>query len=65
MATGGAFLRAPVQPDVPRWIWGGTSVLLLAAALAGWLLARQLRGETAAEAERVRASESAPVTVAN
>jgi hypothetical protein len=39
--------------------------MLLVAALAGSLLARQLRGETAADAERVRASESAPLTAAN
>jgi high-affinity Fe2+/Pb2+ permease len=59
------FLRPPVSPEVPRWIWVGAGGVLLVAALVGWLLARQLGGETVAEAERVRASDSAPVAAAN
>jgi MFS family permease len=54
---GGLFLlREPAQRA--PWIWGGAGGVLLVAALAGWLLARQLRSETAADAERVRRSES-------
>jgi MFS family permease len=50
-ALGGLFLRPPVTPDVPRWIWAGSGGVLLVAALAGSLLARNLGTETAAEAE--------------
>jgi dTMP kinase len=53
MTLGGAFLRAPVAPTTPRWIWVGASGLLLVAAAAGSLLARDLGTETAAEAELV------------
>jgi MFS family permease len=48
-----------------RWIWGGSGGTLLVAALAGSLLARKLGGETAADAERVRSSDSTPVPAAN
>jgi dTMP kinase len=51
MALGGAFLRAPVPPAVPRWIWAGAGGTLFIAALAGSLLARDLGSETAAEPE--------------
>ena len=47
----------------PRWIWALAGVTLFVAALAGWLLARKLGGETAAEAE-VR-HEPTPVAAAN
>jgi len=49
---GGVFLRPPVSADLPRWIWGGASATLLVGAVAGSLLARNLAGETPAEAER-------------
>jgi MFS family permease len=65
MGLGGLFLRKPVQPEIPRWIWGGTGGMLLLAALAGSLLARQLRGETAAETDRGPASESNAVAAVN
>jgi len=64
MVLGGAFLRAPVQQSAPRWIWAGAGGMLLVAALAGLLLARDLGGETAAEAE-VRSAEVRPVAAAN
>ena len=48
----------------PRWIWGACGVLLLVAAVAGRLLARQLGDETPAEAEHVE-RERAPVAAAN
>jgi MFS family permease len=63
MGIGGAFLRAPVDPAVPRWIFGGTSALLLVAALASFVLARNLGGEAAAEAE-IASAERAPVAAA-
>jgi MFS family permease len=46
-----------------RWIWAVAGVTLFVAALAGWLLARNLGGETAAEAEVRR--EPTPVAAAN
>jgi MFS family permease len=46
-----------------RWIWGGAGVTVLVAAVAGSLLARNLGGESAAEAE-VR-PEPAPVAATN
>ena len=49
----------------PRWIWGVAGSALLVAGLAGWLMARNLGGETAADAERARPQESAPVAAAN
>jgi MFS family permease len=47
-----------------RWIWGGAGGAVLFAAVAGSLLARNLGGETAAEAEVVPA-EAASVAAAN
>jgi MFS family permease len=47
-----------------RWIWGGAGGAVLVAAVAGSLLARNLGGETAAEAEVVPA-EAASVAAAN
>lgn len=64
MVLAGAFLRAPIDPAVPRWIWAGTSVLLVGAAVAGFVLARNLGGEAAAAAEVVP-PERAPVATAN
>lgn len=49
----------------PRWIWAVAGAALLFAGLAGWLMARNLGGETAAEQERPRPQESAPVPAAN
>jgi MFS family permease len=49
----------------PRWIWAVAGAALLVAGVAGWLMARNLGGETAAEAERVRPQESTPVAAAN
>jgi len=46
-----------------RWIWAAAGVGLFVAALAGWLLARNLGGETAAEAEARH--EHTPVAAAN
>jgi MFS family permease len=54
-----------LAPTGPRWIWAACGVLLLVAALAGSLLARKLRGETPAEAERVQPSDPEPVVAAN
>jgi hypothetical protein len=39
--------------------------MLFVAALAGSLLARNLGGETPAEAEGIRAADSTPVAAAN
>ena len=64
LGLGGVFLRKPVPPDNPRWIWAGAGGVLLAAALAGVLLARSLGNETAAEAE-IREAERTPVAAAN
>jgi MFS family permease len=64
MGVGGAFLRAPVDPAVPRWIFAGTSALLVVAAVAGFLLARKLGGEAVAEAE-IAATDPRPVAAAN
>ncbi|HEU5244761.1 MAG TPA: MFS transporter [Gaiellaceae bacterium] len=52
-----------LAPTGPRWIWGACGLMLLGAALAGYLLARRLRGETPAEAEVQ--SESTPVAAAH
>jgi MFS family permease len=49
----------------PRWIWAVAGAALLVAGVAGWLMARNLGGETAAEAKRVRPQESTPVAAAN
>jgi dTMP kinase len=54
LGVGGAFLRPPVSPDVPRWLWGAAGGLMFVAAVAGSLLARKLAGETPAEAELSR-----------
>jgi MFS family permease len=58
----GGLLLGPVGA---RWIWGGCGALLFAAAVAGSLMARRLGGETPAEAEQVRTSDSTPVVAAN
>jgi MFS family permease len=47
----------------PRWLWGAAGISVLVAALAGWLLARGLGGEEAAEGEL--APGSATVAAAN
>jgi hypothetical protein len=57
----GGLLLSPVGP---RWIWGGCGAMLFVAALAGSLLARNLGGETPAEAE-VRSADVRPVAAAN
>jgi dTMP kinase len=64
MAVAGPFLRKPVAPDAPRWIWGVSGAILVVGALAGALLARNLGDETAAAAERMQ-PEHAPVAAAN
>jgi MFS family permease len=46
-----------------RWIWGAAGLGLFVAALAGWLLARKLGGETASEVEA--RSKPTPVAAAN
>ena len=46
-----------------RWIWAGTSALLFVAAPTGYLLARNLGGEAAAEGE-IASAEHAPVATA-
>lgn len=63
MGIAGAFLRKPVEPAVPRWIWGVSGGVLFVAAFAGFLLARDLGGETAAEADVQ--PDRAPVAAAN
>jgi MFS family permease len=47
----------------PRWEWGASGIALAVAATAGWLIARKLGGETAAEAELT--PSSSPVAAAN
>jgi MFS family permease len=64
LGLGGAFLRKPVGPETPRWIWAASGGTLLVAALAGTLLARKLGSETAAEAEADH-DERTPVAAAN
>lgn len=56
---GGVFLRRAGA----RWEWGASGLALGVAALAGWVLARRLGGETAAEAESP--STAAPVPATN
>jgi MFS family permease len=58
----GGFL---VHHTGPRWIWAVAGAALLVAGAAGWLMARNLGGETAAEAERMRPQDSTPVAAAN
>src|SRR3954447_10834721 len=65
MGLGGAFLRAPIDPAAPRWIWACAGGLLLVAAVLGFLLARNLGGETAAAAEVTSAEHAPPVAAAN
>ncbi len=64
LGLGGVFLRKPVEVNTPRWIWAGSGAVLLVAALAGAVLARNLGSETAAEAE-VAPAERSPVAAAN
>jgi len=64
MGVSGAFLRAPVDPAVPRWIWAGTSAVLVIAAGAGVLLARNLGRETVSAAE-VAGANARPIAAAN
>ena len=64
LGLGGAFIHKPVEPNTPRWIWAGSGALLLVAALAGALLARNLGNEATAEAE-VGQAERSPVAAAN
>jgi MFS family permease len=63
MGLAGSVLRAPINPDIPRWIWLGASAVLVVAAVAGFVLARNLGSEAAAEAE-VASAERAPVAAA-
>ena len=65
MGLGGAFLRAPIDPAAPRWIWACAGGSLLVAAVLGFLLARNLGGETAAAAEVTSAERAPPVAAAN
>ena len=57
----GLFLRPPVASGVPRWLFVAAGVASVVAAFAGWLLARNLGGETASQAEAMQA----PVATAN
>lgn len=59
----GPFLRRPIDPDVPRWIWGGAGGMLILASIAGWAIARRLGGEQPAEAEA--RSSATPVAATN
>jgi MFS family permease len=56
----GGFL---VHDTSPRWIWAAAGFGLFVAALAGWLLARKLGGETASEAEARH--KPTPIAAAN
>jgi MFS family permease len=56
----GGFL---VHDANPRWIWAAAGFGLFVAALAGWLLARKLGGETTSEAEARH--KPTPVAAAN
>ena len=47
----------------PRWVWAASGLALVVAAPVGFLLARNLGGETAAEAEV--SPDTAPVAAAN
>jgi len=62
--VGGLFLRKPVASDAPRWLWAAAGGAAVVAAFAGWLLARNLGGETVSQAEAVHAEHS-PVAAAN
>lgn len=64
LGLGGAFLRKPVSPEAPRWIWAVSAGMLLVAALAGALLARQIGDEAPAETE-VERTERTPVAASN
>jgi MFS family permease len=56
----GFFLHGSGAQRAP-WIWGGAGGLILVAALAGSLLARNLGAEKAAEAERRPGAAAVPV----
>jgi MFS family permease len=58
--AGGAFVHDGVAPDVPRWLWGIAGLALGIAAVAGWAIARNLGGETAAEGEHAPADDAVP-----
>jgi MFS family permease len=62
--VGGLFLRPPVAADAPRWLWAAAGAASVVAAFAGWLLARNLGGETVSQAEVVQ-TERTPVPAAN
>jgi MFS family permease len=49
----------------PRWIWATCGALLVVAAFSGLLLARNLGGESLAEAEQAEAADPEPVAAAN
>lgn len=64
LGLGGAFLRRPVAPETPRWIWAVSGGMFLVAALAGVLLARKIGDEAPAEAE-LEQTERTPVAASN
>ena len=57
----GPFLRRPIDPAAPRWIWGGAGAVLVLASVAGWAIARRLGGEQPAEAEARASATPVPV----
>jgi MFS family permease len=61
LALGGVFLHNVGA----RWVWATAGCALVVAAVAGALLARNLGGETAAEAEHGREPEATQVAAAN
>ncbi|MGH3008182.1 MAG: MFS transporter [Gaiellaceae bacterium] len=63
VAIGEGVGGAVIHQAGARWEWGGAGVALAVAAVAGWVLARRLGSETAAQAEPV--PEAAPVPVGN
>ena len=64
LGVGNALGGLLLDPTGPRWIWAACGVMLVAAALAGSLLARKLGGEAPADDE-YRQREHAPVVAAN
>ena len=64
LGVGNALGGLLLDPTGPRWIWAACGAMLVAAALAGSLLARRLGGEAPADDE-YRQREHAPVVAAN
>ncbi len=62
LGVGNALGGLLLDPTGPRWIWAACGVMLVAAALAGSLLARRLGGEAPADDEYLQREHASVVT---